>query len=55
VQDVNIKFGKDFLEWMLNKRNYAESYAKKKIDDLKTVCADAEINGFTVSTQLKRV
>lgn len=55
VQDVDIKFGKDFLDWMLNKRNYAESYAKKKIDDLKTVCADAEINGFTVSPQLKRV
>lgn len=55
VQDVNIKFGKELLEWMLNKRNYAESYAKKKIDDLKTVCANAEINGFTVSPQLKKV
>lgn len=55
VQDVNIKFGKDLLEWMLSKRNYAESYAKKKIDDLKTVCANAEINGFTVSPQLKKV
>lgn len=55
VQDVNIKFGKDFLDWMLNKRNYSESYAKKKIDDLKTVCADAEINGFKVSPQLKKV
>ncbi|MCY2685942.1 phage integrase SAM-like domain-containing protein [Salinimicrobium sp. TH3] len=55
VQDVNIKFGKDFLEWMLKKRNYSESYAKKKIDDLKTVCADAEIQGLTVSPQLKKV
>lgn len=55
VQDVNIKFGKDFLDWMLNKRNYSESYAKKKIDDLKTVCADAEIQGLTVSPQLKKV
>ncbi|MHA6279546.1 tyrosine-type recombinase/integrase [Salinimicrobium sp. CAU 1759] len=55
VQDVNIKFGKDFLEWMLDKRNYSESYAKKKIDDLKTVCADAEIHGLTISPQLKKV
>lgn len=55
VQDVNIKFGKDFLEWMLEKRNYSESYAKKKIDDLKTVCADAEIQGLTISPQLKKV
>lgn len=55
VQDVDIKFGKDFLHWMINKRNYSESYAKKKIDDLKTVCADAEIQGLTVSPQLKKV
>lgn len=55
VQDVNIKFGKDFLEWMLEKRNYSESYAKKKIDDLKTVCADAEIQGLTINPQLKKV
>lgn len=55
VQDVNIKFGKDFLEWMLDKRHYSESYAKKKIDDLKTVCADAEIHGLTISPQLKKV
>lgn len=55
VQDVNIKFGKDFLEWMLNKRNYSESYAKKKIDDLKTVCTDAEIQGHSISPQLKKV
>ncbi|MDX1751932.1 MAG: phage integrase SAM-like domain-containing protein [Salinimicrobium sediminis] len=55
VQDVNIKFGKDFLEWMLNKRNYSESYAKKKIDDLKTVCADAETQGLTISPQLKKI
>jgi len=55
VQDVDIRFGKEFLEWMLHTRNYSESYAKKKIDDLKTVCADAEINGFKVSPQLKKV
>ena len=55
VQDVDIKFGKSFVTWMLDKRNYAESYAKKKIDDLKTVCLEAEINGVKVSSQLKRV
>ncbi len=55
VSDVNIKFGKDFLNWMLTDRNYSESYARKKIDDLKTVCADAEMNGIPVSPQLKKV
>jgi len=55
VKDVDIKFGQDFLDWMLHKRKYAESYARKKIDDLKTVCADAEINGQSVSPQLKKI
>jgi len=55
VKDVDIKFGRDFLSWMLNKRNYSESYAKKKIDDLKTVCADAQIRGIQISNQLRKV
>ena len=55
IQDVDISFGKSFLSWMLNKRNYSEGYSKKKIDDLKTVCGDAEINGLKVNTQLKKV
>jgi integrase len=55
VKDLNIKLGKDFLDWLLNTQNYSEGYAKKRIDDLKTVCAEAEINGVEVSPQLKRV
>lgn len=55
VSDVNIKFGKDFLNWMLTKKNYSESYSRKKIDDLKTVCTDAEIQGIPTSPQLKKV
>lgn len=55
VKDVNITFGKQFLNWMLNTCNYAEGYAKKKIDDLKTVCLDAEINGLEINHQLKKV
>src|SRR5680860_780333 len=55
VMDVDIKFGRGFLSWMLTNRKYSESYAKKKIDDLKTVCADAQIRGLRVSHQLKKV
>jgi len=55
VKDVDIKFGRDFLSWMLNERNYSESYAKKKIDDLKTVCSEAQIRGINVSNQLRMV
>lgn len=55
VQDVDINFGKSFLHWMINKKKYSEGYARKKIDDLKTVCGDAEINGLVVNSQLKKV
>ena len=30
VQDIDVKFGKDFFKLMLDKRNYSESYAKRK-------------------------
>lgn len=55
VKDVNITFGKQFLNWLLITCNYSEGYAKKRIDDLKTVCLDAEINGMEISHQLKKV
>ena len=55
VKDVDIKFGRKFLDWLLSSQNYSEGYARKKIDDLKSVCADAEINGLEVSHQLKKV
>ncbi|WP_162430942.1 phage integrase SAM-like domain-containing protein [Christiangramia aestuarii] len=55
VKSLDIKFGKNFLDWMINSQNYSESYAKKRIDDLKTVCSEAEINGVEVSPQLRKV
>jgi integrase len=55
VKDVDILFGKHFLNWLINTRNYSEGYSKKKIDDLKTVCLDAEVNGIEASHQLKKV
>lgn len=55
VKDVDIIFGKQFLNWLLNTCNYSEGYSKKRIDDLKTVCSDAEVNGIEISHQLKKV
>ncbi|GGZ45960.1 tyrosine-type recombinase/integrase [Mesonia mobilis] len=55
VKDVDIRFGKNFLNWLINKQYYSESYARKKVDDLKTVCRDAEIDGIETSTQLNKV
>lgn len=55
VGDVGVSFGKAFLNWMINKKLYSESYARKKIDDLKTVCRDAEIDGLPIDAKLGKV
>ncbi|MEQ3654996.1 MAG: phage integrase SAM-like domain-containing protein [Dokdonia sp.] len=55
VKQVNIRFAKEFLKWLTNDKGYAESYAVKKIADLKTVCFDAEVNGVEVHHQLKKI
>lgn len=55
VKDIDIRFGKDFLTWMLNDCQYAESYARKKVADLKTVCLDAEVYGIQTSPQLRKI
>jgi integrase len=55
VKDVNVKFAKDFLKYLLNTKNYQESYALKKLADLKTVCNDASFNGIETSPQLKKI
>ncbi|HAI43175.1 MAG TPA: integrase, partial [Maribacter sp.] len=49
------KFSISFLDWMINKKGYAESYSRKKIDDLKTVCKDASYDGVEVSLQLGKI
>lgn len=55
VSDVDVKFGQSFLRWMLNVQQYSESYARKKVDDLKAVCRDASIDGIAISQQLDKI
>ena len=55
VKDVNVKFAKDFLKYLLNTKEYQKSYALKKIADLKTVCNDASFYGIETNTQLKKI
>ena len=55
VKEVNVKFAKDFLKYLLHTKQYQKSYALKKIADLKTVCYDAETNGIEVNFQLKKI
>ncbi len=55
VKDINVKFAKDFLKFLLTKKVYQKSYALKKIADLKTVCNDASFYGVETSPQLKKI
>ena len=40
--DVNKTFADSFINWLLKTKNYSENYSGKQIDNLKTVCLDAE-------------
>lgn len=55
VKDVNVKFAKDFLKYLLITKKYQKSYALKKITDLKTVCNDASFYGVETSVQLNKI
>ncbi len=55
VKDVNIAFGTKFLNYLLVEKKYSQSYAAKKLSDVKVACYEAEINGIEVSPQLKRI
>ncbi|MCH3881177.1 tyrosine-type recombinase/integrase [Tenacibaculum aquimarinum] len=55
VKDVDVKFAKNFLKWLLNSKKYQKTTALKKISDLKTVCNDASFYGIETSVQLKKI
>lgn len=55
VKQINIPFSNSFLNFLIDELRYSKSYSLKKIDDLKTVCYDAEIYGVEVSPQLKKI
>lgn len=55
VKDVDIKFSKDFLKFLLNTKKYQKSTALKKLADLKTICNDAEFYGIETNPQFKKI
>ncbi|WP_430410219.1 tyrosine-type recombinase/integrase [Kordia sp.] len=55
VKDINVRFSNDFLNYLLNTKNYQKSYALKKITDLKTVCRNAELNGIETNIQYNKI
>lgn len=55
VNDVNLKFATEFLNWMINDQKYSEGYSRKKLDDIKTVCNNSEIYGIETNRQLRHI
>ncbi|WP_037319461.1 tyrosine-type recombinase/integrase [Salegentibacter sp. Hel_I_6] len=41
-QDINKPFVNKFTTWLMNTENYSVNYSGKQLDNLKTVCLDAE-------------
>jgi hypothetical protein len=55
VKEVDVKFGKGFLNFLLNKKKYQKSTSLKILADLKTVCTDAEFYGIETNSQYKKI
>ena len=55
VKDVDVKFAKGFLKYLLNIKMYQKSTALKKLADLKTICTDAEFYGIEINPQFKKI
>lgn len=54
IKEVNLVFVENFKKWLFSQK-YSVNYAGKNIDNLKTVCLDAEKNGMEISTQLNNI
>ena len=51
--DVNKPFVEKFTNWLINTKEYSVNYAGKQIDNLKTVCLDAEKLEIPINNQIK--
>lgn len=54
-QDINKPFIERFTNWLLNTRQYSTNYAGKTLDNLKTVCLDAEKQEIKVNPYAKQI
>ncbi len=55
LQDINKPFVDRFTNWLINKKNYSTNYAGKILDNLKTVCLDAEKLDIKVNPYTKQI
>jgi len=54
--DIDKTFVDNFTNWLMNKKKYSVNYSGKMLDNLKTVCIDADIRNIKVndySTKIK--
>ena len=53
--DINKPFVEKFTNWLINTKEYSINYAGKQIDNLKTVCIDAEKLEIPINPQIKLI
>jgi integrase len=53
--DINKNFVDRFTNWLINTKKYSVNYAGKQIDNLKTVCLDAEKNDIKINPYSKQI
>lgn len=55
LQDINKPLVDRFTNWLVNKKNYSTNYAGKILDNLKTVCLDAEKLDIKINPYIKQI
>lgn len=53
--DINKSFVDRFTNWLMNTKNYSTNYSGKVIDNLKTVCLDAEKSDIKTNPYIKQI
>ncbi len=53
--DINKTFVDKFINWLVNSKGYSMNYAGKQIDNLKTVCIDAEKNDIKINPYVSQI
>ena len=54
-QDISKAFVDKFTNWLINTKIYSTNYAGKQIDNLKTVCLDAEKLDIKINSYVKQI
>ncbi len=53
--DINKTFVDKLTNWLINQQKYSVNYSGKVIDNLKTICLDAEKNDIKVNPYIKQI